>query len=85
MDEIKRCVRDIMVIASAFGGHDLAEARRRIEMLFTDADKQTGDHFAPAQRLRDQLRLAINSTSGPATKQFLSDLIAWLERDHFER
>jgi hypothetical protein len=85
MDEIKRCVRDIMVIASAFGGHDLAEARRRIEMLFTDADKQTGGHFACAQRLRDQLRLAINSTSGPATKQFLSDLIAWLERDHFER
>jgi hypothetical protein len=85
MDEIEQCVRDIMVIASAFGGHDLAEARRRIEILFSDADKQTGGHFAPAQRLRDQLRLALNSTSGPATKQFLSDLIAWLERDHFER
>jgi hypothetical protein len=85
MDEIEQCVRDIMVIASAFGGHDLAEARRRIEMLFSDAGKQTGGHFARAQRLRDQLRLVLNSTSGPATQQFLSDLIAWLERDHFER
>ena len=59
MDEIEQCVRDIMVIASAFGGHDPAEARRRIEILFSDADKQTGGHFAPAQRLRDQLRLAL--------------------------
>jgi hypothetical protein len=85
MDKIEQCVRDVVVIATAFGGHDLAEAKRRIEILFADADKQTGGHFAAAQRLRNQLNLALNDTSGPAGKQFLNDVIGWLQRDHFGR
>jgi hypothetical protein len=85
MDKIEQCVRDLMVIATTFGGHDLAEAKRRIEMLFADADKQTGEHFAAAQRLRDQLSLALTDTRGPAGKQFWNDVIAWLQRDHFGR
>ena len=82
MDEIERCVRDVLVSATAFGGHDLAEAKRRIEILFADADKQTGRHTAVAQDLHDQLTLALNSTRNPAEKRSLTDVIAWLRRDH---
>jgi hypothetical protein len=80
MDKIEQCVRDVMAIATAFGGHDLTEATRRIEILFADASEQAGGHFAVAQRLRDQLGLALNDTNSPARKQFLNDVIAWLER-----
>jgi hypothetical protein len=43
MEKIEQCVQDVMVIATAFGGHDLAEAKRRIEILFADADEQQAD------------------------------------------
>jgi hypothetical protein len=82
MDKIKQCGHDVVAIATAFGGRDLAEAKRRIEILFADADKQTGGHFAAAQRLQDQLSLALKKTRSPAEKQFLNDFITWLQREH---
>jgi hypothetical protein len=85
MDKIEQCVHDIVAIATAFGGHDLAEAKRRIEMLFADADKQAGGRFAAAQRLSDQLALVLNNTQDPAGKQSLGTIIAWLQRHHFGR
>jgi hypothetical protein len=80
MDKIEQCVRDVMAVATAFGGHDLAEAKRRIEILFADADKQTGGHFAVAQRLRAQLGLALSNTKSLAAKQFLDEILAWVDR-----
>jgi hypothetical protein len=81
MDKIEQCVRDVMAVATAFGGHDLAEAKRRIEILFADADKQTGGHFAVAQRLRaQQLGLALSNTKSLAAKQFLDEILAWVDR-----
>ena len=85
MDKVEQCVHDVAVIATAFGGHDLAEAKRRIEILFADADRETGGHVAAAQHLRDQLRSVLGNTSGPAGKRFLNDIIAWLQRDHLGR
>jgi len=85
MDEIEQCVHDIVAIATAFGGHDLAEAKRRIEILFADADNHSGGHAAVAQRLGDQLRSALGNTSSPAGKRSLNDIIAWLQRDHLGR
>ena len=60
MEKIEQSVQDVMVIATAFGGHDLAEARRRIEILFADADEQAGGHFAVVERLRDRLGLVLH-------------------------
>jgi hypothetical protein len=85
MDKVEQCVHDVVVIATAFGGHDLAEAKRRIEILFADADNQTGGHSAVAQRLRDQLALALKNTNSPAGKQSLGAIIAWLQQHHVER
>jgi hypothetical protein len=85
VDEIERCVRDVLVIATAFGGHDPAQAKRRIEILFADADKQKGRHTAVAQHLHNRLNLALNNTRSPAERQSLTDVIAWLRRDHFGR
>jgi hypothetical protein len=81
MDEIERCVRDVLVSLPPSGG--IAEAKRRIEILFANADKQTGRHTAAAQQLNDQLGMALNSTGSPAKRQSLTDVIAWLRRDHF--
>jgi hypothetical protein len=85
MENIEQCVQDVLVIAIAFGGHDLAEAKRRIEILFVGADDQAGGHFALAQRLRDRLGLALNDSHRPAAKQFLLQLIGWLDREHLGR
>jgi hypothetical protein len=85
VEKIEQCVQDVMVIATAFGGHDLAEAKRRIEILFADADQQAGGHFVVAQRLRDRLGLVRNDSHRPAAKQFLDHLIAWLDREHLGR
>jgi hypothetical protein len=51
-----------VAIATAFGAGDFAEAKRPIEILFQDADIQTGEHFAMAQHLHDQLGLALNNS-----------------------
>jgi len=56
MDKIEQCVHDLVVIATAFGGHDLAEAKWRIEILFADTDKQTDGHSAVVHRLCDHSR-----------------------------
>jgi hypothetical protein len=85
VEKIEQCVQDVMVIATAFGGHDPAEAKRRIEILFADADEQAGGHFVVAQRLRDRLGLALNDCHRPAAKQFLDQLITWLDREHVRR
>ena len=85
MDKIEQCVQDVMVIATAFGGHDVAEAKRRIEILFAADDEQAGKHFVVARRLRDRLGLALDDCNRPAAKQFLGQLIAWLDREHLGR
>ena len=85
MEKIEQCVQDVLVIATAFGGHDLAEAKRRIEILFVGADEQAGGHFALAQRLRDRLGLVLKDGHRPAAKQFLDQLITWLDREHLRR
>jgi hypothetical protein len=82
MDKIEQCLHDVIAIATAFGGHDLAEARLWIETLFADTDKQKGGHFVVAQGLRDQLALALNNTKGPAGRQSLCAIIDWLQRHH---
>jgi hypothetical protein len=72
MEKIEQCVQDVAVIATAFGGHDLAEARRRIEILFANAEEQAGGHFALTRRLPDRLvDFASNHSHRPAAKQFL--------------
>jgi hypothetical protein len=76
MDKITACVADLAAIADSVESRDLAEAKRRIELLFTDA--ATGGH----QRLRDQLGRALSSNHGRAAKQFLGELIGWLDREH---
>lgn len=70
------------MIATAFGGHDLAEAKWRIEILFADAEVEAGGHFALAQRVRDRLGLELNDSRRPAAKQCLLQLIASLDHEH---
>jgi DNA-binding MurR/RpiR family transcriptional regulator len=83
MDKIERCAHDVLAMATAFGGHDLAEAKRRIEILFADADKQTGEHSSVAHRLHDRIKSVLKDTTSPAERQSLNNVVAWLRRDHF--
>jgi hypothetical protein len=82
MDKITVCVADLAAIADSVEARDLAEAKRRIELLFTEAATLAGGHFALAQRLRDQLGRVLTTNHGPAAKQFLAELISWLDREH---
>ena len=82
MDKIRACVGDLLAMANTVESQDLAQAKHRVELLFTDADRQTGGHFGVARKLRDQLGGALNINQGPATKQFLNELIFWLDREH---
>jgi hypothetical protein len=82
MDKINACVGDVAAIANSAESRDLAEARRRIELLFADNDTQTGGHFGVAQKVRDRLGRALNNNHRPAAKQFLGELISWLDREH---
>jgi hypothetical protein len=79
MDKIATCVADLLAMATTVGSQDLAQAKLRVELLFTDADRQTGGHFGVAQKLRDHLGRALNMNHGPVTKQFLNELIFWLD------
>jgi hypothetical protein len=40
MDKIRACVGDVVAIASSVAWHDLSEAKRRLELLFADAERQ---------------------------------------------
>jgi hypothetical protein len=60
MDKITACVADLLAMADTVESQDLSQAKHRIELVFTDADKQTGGHFGVAQNLRDQLGRALN-------------------------
>jgi hypothetical protein len=80
MDKVRTCVADLAAIANSAESRDLSEAKRRIELLFADADTQAGDHFGVAKKLRDQLAQAINQSHGHTAKRFLDELITWLDR-----
>ena len=85
LDKIEACVADVVAIADAIASQDLAQAKIRIELLFADADQQASGHFTVAERLRDRIGLALNEAHRPAAKQFLLQLIAWLDREHLGR
>ena len=85
MDKITACVADLLAMADTVELQDLSQAKHRIALVFTDADKQTGGHFGVAQNLRDQLGRALNINQGAASKQFLDELIFWLDREHLGR
>jgi hypothetical protein len=85
LDKIDACVADIVAIADAIGSQDLAQAKIRIELLFADAEQQASGHFTVAERLRGRIGLALNDSRRPAAKQFLLQLIAWLDREHLGR
>jgi hypothetical protein len=85
LDKIRACVADVAAIAKTAESRDLAEGKRRIELLFTDADTQKAGHFDVAKKLRDQLAQAINQSHGHTAKRFLDELITWLDREHLGR
>ncbi len=85
MDKIRACVADVAAIAKTAESRDLAEGKRRIELLFADADTQAGDHVAVAKKLRDQLAQALDQSHGHTAKRFLDELITWLDREHLGR
>jgi hypothetical protein len=41
LDKIRACVADVAAIAKTAESRDLAEGKRRIELLFADADQAT--------------------------------------------
>ena len=74
MDKIEQGVSDVVAIAN--GARDHEQAKARIKELLDDAKFQLGQWFSTAQRLRDQLRAVVETVSA---KQFLDELIEWLE------
>jgi hypothetical protein len=85
MDKIRSCVSDLFAIANSVAAQDLSEAKRRLELLFADAQRQAEVHFHTAQRVRDQLGQAIDQSHGITAKRFLNELITWLDREHLGR
>ena len=63
----------------------VAQAKRRLELLFADAGSQTGGSSGTAQNVRDQLAQSLNQSHGPTSKRFLDELITWLDREHLGR
>jgi hypothetical protein len=80
MDKIERCVSDVVAIAN--GARDHEQAKARIRELLDDAKFQSGQWFSTAQRLRDQLRASHSDVETVSAKQFLDELIEWLEAKH---
>jgi hypothetical protein len=72
----------VVAIANAFGSQDLSQAKSRIELLFANADRDGAGHFAVAQLIRARLARALNETKSAVGRQFLSDVIGWLDREH---
>ena len=77
MDKIEQCVSDVVAIAN--GARDHEQAKARMKELLDDAKFQLGQWFSTAQRLRDQLRAVVETVSA---KQFLDELIEWLQAKH---
>jgi hypothetical protein len=80
MDKIEQCVSDVVAIAN--GARDHEQAKARIKELLDDAKFQLGQRFSTAHRLRDQLRAVYNDVETVSAKQFLDELIEWLEAKH---
>ena len=53
--------------------------KARIKELLDDAKFKLGQRFSTAHRLRDQLRAVHNDVETVSAKQFLDELIEWLE------
>ena len=79
MDKIEQCVSDVVAIAN--GARDHEQAKARIKELLDEAKFQLGQRFSTAHRLRDQLR-AVYNVETVSAKQFLDELIEWLEAKH---
>jgi hypothetical protein len=77
MDEIERCVSDVVAIAN--GPRDHEQAKARIKELL---DNVLGQHFSVAQKLRDQLRVVCNDVENLSAKAFLDELIEGLAAKH---
>jgi hypothetical protein len=60
-------------------------AKRRPELLFADVGCRAGGSSGTVQNVRDQLADALNQSRGPTAKQFLDELITWLDREHLGR
>ena len=75
MDKIEHCVSDVVAIAN--GARDHEQARARIKELLDDAKFQSGQRFSTAHRLR-----AVYNVETVSAKQFLDELIEWLEAKH---
>jgi hypothetical protein len=73
---MKQCVSDLVAIATASRDHEQAKAR--IKELLDEAKFQDGS-FSTARRLRDQLRAVYEDLETTSAKQFLAELIEWLE------
>ena len=80
MDKIEQCVSDVVAIAN--GSRDHEQAKARMKELLDDAKFQLGQWFSTAQRLRDQLRAVYNDVETVSAKQFLDELIEWLQAKH---
>ena len=80
MDKIEQCVSDVVAIAN--GARDREQAKARINELLDNAKFQLGQWFSRAQTLRDQLRALHNDVETVSAKQFLDELIEWLEAKH---
>ena len=80
MDKIERCVSDVVAIAN--GARDHEQAKARMKELLDDAKFQLGQWFSTAQRLRDQLRVVYSDVETVSAKQFLDELIEWLQAKH---
>jgi hypothetical protein len=80
MDKIGQCVSDVVAIAN--GARDHGQAKARIKELLDDAKFQLGQCFSTAQRLRHQLGAVYNDVETISAKEFLDELIEWLEAKH---
>jgi hypothetical protein len=76
MNKIEHCVIDVVAIAN--GARDHEQAKTRIKELLDDAKYP----FSTAQQLRDQLRAFHTDAETVSAKQFLNELIEWLEAKH---
>jgi hypothetical protein len=60
----------------------MSRQRRAPRSYSTTAKFQLGQRFSTAHRLRDQLRAVYNDVETVSAKQFLDELIEWLEAKH---
>ena len=80
MDKIEQCVNDVVAIAN--GARDREQAMARMKELPDDAKFQLGQRSAPRRGCAISSAPVHNDVETVSAKQFLDELIEWLQAKH---